>query len=282
MKKNKIYFYGLLLVFIVNTLFADNSLKVSIEKNKKQYEKLIVEEYIYLKNQADKVLFEPALDRCKDFAEKYFYERDNQVIIRNKLKKELFKDEKWEEYLFEVIHRLEIKSMALSENIINDAGIMRGEKGSLMLEFYVKVDGQKIKKEMSIDKVVKNIYERLGRNGANNVPTDEAERLFEKYSAKYKKTLLNAKYFSQLLNVVSPVIGVNPVKTALFGLVALITEYLYNSIDDKINDYRIHLRDAIIKTEENFNDKLRIITVDELEKVIDYYKNVNFEEFVLP
>ena len=277
MKKIFKSFYVLLLLFIVNTVFADNNFKESIEKNKKQYEDMILKEYIYLKNQSDKDLFDPALKRCKKFAEKYFSERDDQVLIRNKIKKELLNDEKWEEYLFGVINRIEFQSSVLSEKIMKDAGL-GFDKGNQMVEFYVNVDGKKIKKEMSLHKVVKDIYERMERYGANEVPSNEVQRLFEKYCSKYKNTLLNVKYFSMLLAAISP----SKTKISLTGLTSLITEYLYNYIDDKINDYRIHLRDAVIKAEGNCHEILEKLVTDELEKVIEYYKNVELEKLFLP
>ena len=281
MKKIFISFYGLLFLLFVNSVFADNNFKESIEKNKKQYDDMILKEYIYLKNQSDKDLFEPALKRCKYFAEKYFSERDKQEIIRDKIKKELLNDEKWEEYLFEVIHRLEIQSLVLSEKIVKDAGHGFDNRNQ-MVEFYDNVDGKNIKKELSLDKVVKDIYERMGRKGANDVPSNEVQRLFEKYCSKYKNTLLNVKYFSMLLAALSPKIGINSLGTVILGVTSVIADFLCNYIDDKINDYRIHLRNAVFKAEEKFHTILNKLVIDELEKVIEYYKNVELEKLFLP
>lgn len=282
MKKIVLFFICSFLIFITNTSFAESNLKNSIEENIKKYDKFIINEYIYLKNEADKDLFNPALKKCKNFAEKYYNERDNQVIIRNKLKTELFNKDVWEDYLLGVIRRIELKSRELSVLILYDAGLEIKDNSVPMVEIYVdNVDGNKIRKELSIDRVVKDIYNSLESCGANKVPSREVERLFEKYSAKYKDTLLTLKYFSQLLLVVSPVANYTPTNAVLFGLVNLISDYLYNNINDKINDYRIHLMNSVIKSEEKFNETLRKISVDELEKVIDYYKNIELNKFFM-
>ena len=279
MKKVTKYCFLLFFLFLIdNLVFADNNLKISIEKNNKKYDNFIFDEYRYLVKQADRDLFAPALKRCKDFAEKYFNERDNQVIIRNKIKKELLNNEKWEEYLLGVIHRLEIQSLVLSEQIVKDAGL----DGNQMVEFYVNVDGKKIKKRLSLDKFAKDIYDSLERSGANEIPSNEAKRLFEKYTVKYKDTILTFKYFSQILATLSPILGINSSGTVVLGVSSVIADLLYNYIDNKVNDFKNHLRDAVIKAEGNFHEILEKLVTDELEKVIDYYKNVEFEKFVLP
>ena len=173
-----------------------------------------------------------------------------------------------------VIHRLEIQSLVLSEQIVKDAGQME--------DFYENVDGKKIKEKLSLDKVVKDIYEKMGRDGANDVPSNEAKRLFEKYTTKYKDTILTYKYFSQILTALSPILGINHTGTAILGVSSMIADYLYNDIENKVNDYNNHLRDAVIKAEGNFHAILEKLVTDELEKVIEYYKNVELEKFFLP
>lgn len=74
MKKIFISFYGLLFLLFVNSVFADNYLKKSIDKNYQKYDDFIFDEYRYLVEEADRDLFDPALKRCKEFAEKYFSE----------------------------------------------------------------------------------------------------------------------------------------------------------------------------------------------------------------